>query len=320
MESGAAGTPIAGTPASVATGSGVRKKKCGCRWKRTKSKLAPTGGPGPGRPRKESSPAPLMLEKKKQQQQVVWPTFEELCIALNSCDWDTHMAKEFENFKRLGLLQKATELYDITPVSTWLAQKRSTDENGARRLCKTVRAIQQWCAAAVHLQNYSTIPFSMAAASVATVARKDSTFAWETNLNLTSKATAFKLVRGCVEHFPATPFQESPHVMMYIFDQMYRVADVRAKGGHSTRMEKIQGDGRVQAGRNGVVGEGWERVVLINWMRLPIPVTLLDLTPEDVQVLRTDGPFVGSYDNVYPIISTRHVRVRKHLQPPYSPP
>ena len=313
----------AGTPASVVTGSGVRKKgskRRGAKWKRVKSRLAPTQGPGPGRPHKASTPA-SHKKKPENQKEPHWYDFTELAVAINSCKWDAHMTKEFENYQKLGVLQKATQLFDITPVSTYLAKKKGSEENQARRLCKQVRLIQQWCAAAVHLQNQQVIPFSMATASVAALARKKSSEDWATDLNLTSKNTAIKIVQGCVEHYPPTPFEESPYVMMYIFDQMYRVADVRAKKGHSTRTEKIQGDGTRQGARNqGVPGEGWERTVLINWCRLPIPTRLLGLSSADIQLLKSQGPITQSYDHIYPIISTNHVRAHLTHITMCSPP
>ena len=64
------------------------------------------------------------------------------------------------------------------------------------------------------------------------------------------------------------------------------------------------------------IGEGWENVVFINWMRVPIPASLLNLGQADVSELIERGPLTRSYDMVYPLIAVHTVAPL----PPYPDP
>ena len=129
------------------------------------------------------------------------------------------------------MLEKAKELLDITPVSTYLEQNRASEANAVKRLCKKGRMVLRWCAEATHANNEAIIPFSMAARSVARVARRVAERDWTESADLVTKKTAHKLVRGMAARRPGPDFVQSMRVFVHVYDQVYRVADCKAKQG-----------------------------------------------------------------------------------------
>ena len=139
--------------------SGTSKKRRGAGWKRPKSRLGmSTSGPGPGRPFLETPELALKVNLDNISSKT---KFEDLVDALNSCEWDKHIYREALGYKNLGMLEKAKELLDITPVSTYLEHNRASEANALKRLCKKGRMVLRWCAEATHANNEAIIPFSM---------------------------------------------------------------------------------------------------------------------------------------------------------------
>ena len=217
------------------SGSGTKKKKRGSGFTRVKSRLADPSSRGPGRPHLAES-----LELKIKDGMVPsTTTFEALVDAFNSCNWAEHIYNEALYYKKSGLLDKAMELFDVTPVSTYIEQNRMSKHSKVQRLCKTGRMILKWCAESTHANNQNIIPFSMAARSVALVARRTAEMTWTESTDIVAKKTAHKIIRGMSARRPEPDFQESRRVFVFVYDQVYRVADNKAKGGKTTAQERV---------------------------------------------------------------------------------
>ena len=283
------------TPASVQTLQKCKRKR-GAGWKRAKRHRPSVEGVRVvGRPSKgvvENS------DMKKHVSKVT--TFDDLCDMLNSSNWAYHIYLEALGYKMNGMLDKARELYDITPISTYLEQNRATDANKAKYLCKSGRVILNWCAEATHLKNEYKIPFSIAARSVAKLARRSSSMQdWTDSANVVARKTAIKIVNGMARRRPRPDFVESPRIFLYVYDQVYRVADCKAKGGKSTAQPRVMGTGADNVKATGIES-GWCRQVFVNWFRIPIPQALVQLNQEDLDLIRRVGPLTQGFDSVYP--------------------
>ena len=81
-----------------------------------KSKLASEATKGPGRPRRaeadELKIADGMIPSSTK--------IEALVDKLNSCNWSEHIYDEALYYKKAGILDKAKELFDVTPVSSYI--------------------------------------------------------------------------------------------------------------------------------------------------------------------------------------------------------
>ena len=218
-----------------APSSFTSKKRRGHGWKKAKSKLASEATRGPGRP-----PQAEAHELKIVDGMISSSTkFGALVDKLNSCNWAEHIYDEALYYKKVGTLDKAMELFDVTPVSTYIEQNRMSKYSKVQRLCKTGRMILKWCAESTHANNQNIIPFSMAARSVALVARRTAERTWTESTDIVAKKTAHKIIRGMSAGRPEPDFQESRRVFVFVYDQVYRVADNKAKGGKTTAQERV---------------------------------------------------------------------------------
>ena len=218
-----------------APSSFTSKKRRGHGWKRAKSKLASEATRGPGRP-----PQAEAHELKIVDGMISSSTkFGALVDKLNSCNWAEHIYDEALYYKKIGTLDKAMELFDVTPVSSYIEQNRGSKTLQLERMCKKGRMILKWCAEATHENNHSIIPFSMAARSVAKIAHKATAREWSESTDVVDKKTALKYVHGQAARRPEPAFAQSLRVFVYVYDQVYRVADNKAKGGKTTAQECV---------------------------------------------------------------------------------
>ena len=127
----------------------------------------------------------------------------------------------------------------------------------------------KWCSEATHLKNHHVIPFTIMARSIAMLAHRVSGQVWEDNSSLVGMRTAQRAVNAMTSVRPPPSFWASLRVFVMIYDQVHRVADVKAKKGQTTKLEKIDGGGFAQM---------WAQDTYVNVITIPIPEALFRLS------------------------------------------
>ena len=167
-----------------------------------------------------------------------------LCVKLNSDEWERHAHEEMMGYAASGLLAKAVELFSAAQVSSYIQQKRGAEETQLTRLDQGARVALDWCATATHERNRFIIPFTMAARSVVKIGRKTTNLDWSESKNIVSKPMAIKIVGRQTELREPPKFVESRRVVVYVYDQLYRVDDRHHKQRiGTTALQRVMGTG-----------------------------------------------------------------------------
>jgi len=117
-----------------------------------------------------------------------------------------------------------------------------------------------------------------------------------------SKPMAIKIVGRQTELREPPKFVESRRVVVYVYDQLYRVDDRHHKQRiGTTALQRVMGTGEESEKKH---------QVYINWFRIPIPASLVDLDQADLDRIREVGPHSESYDTVYARLRKRQVRAQ----------
>ena len=165
------------------------------------------------------------------------------------------------------------------------------EETILRSLDKATRTVIDWCAHATYARNTHDIPFSIAARSLVKVGRKTTNRDWQESRDVCSKPTAVKYVEGVTALREPPEFDESGRCMVYVYDQVHRTADRHHKQRiGTTALECVKGDGSISE---------LARTTYVNWFRIPIPASLVDLDQADLDRIREVGPLSQTYDSVY---------------------
>ena len=214
-------------------------------------------------------------------------------------------AQELAYYERIGMLAAASALINTAPASTYLQKRRGSEHAKARRMAQDVHAVMRWCAEALHRCNQRLLPPSMAARSVAYLGHKASNYVWSNDGGLISKPAAISLVHNMMKVRPPPAYEQSLRVVFYVYDQVYRNLEKRHSKKGGTRVQRIDGTGEARSGT--ALTKEYERVIFINYFRVPVPVALPALTQPDVDELRRVGPFTRSYDEIYSMLQPTRV-------------
>ena len=118
---------------TVATKAGRRRRRRGSGWTPKAKKSSNEAGPGPGR-RPASAEEPAHKKTKTK----VAPTHrrgDALIDALNSCEWSDYVLEELRIYANNGMLEKAKDLLNTAPVSTYLA-RADVSKDATRKLVR----------------------------------------------------------------------------------------------------------------------------------------------------------------------------------------
>ena len=223
-----------------------------------------------------------------------------MALRLWATTYGREHASEQEEYVRNGAYEKARALLANTAPSTYQQQNRSREAALSIREAKARAMRMGWCAKAAHQNNYRHIPFSMASRSIQHLGHKSSVRSWTEQFNVLARSTTVRLVNAMVAVRPACSFTPSCRIRVYFYDQVYRVKSCGAKKNKSTAQERITGAGTPAL-------NSYAADTYINTVHLPVPIELPDLTQEDVTQLTAHGPYTGSWDQVYPMLSVSKV-------------
>ena len=154
-------------------------------------------------------------------------------------------ALEFEAtyYETTGQLQRALELSSGAEQSSYRQRGLGGEKQAAR---DRQRALMQ-CSVAEHAANQQRISFSMAARSVAQLARKSqSKKAWAENPALTAHITAYQLVQEMMVVRPAHTFMGEKDMLngVFVYDQVFRSDGCNTKSGQSRGMQRLNNEGQ----------------------------------------------------------------------------
>ena len=175
------------------------------------------------------------------------PEWREVMSNPTAWLWDVNylptFVRELQIYEAMGLFAKAAELLDTAPASTYLQQHRGTEAKQIKRMTEDVRALMRWCAEAVHRRNKLLLPPTMVARTISALGHKVNTHAWQEDGTTLTKPTGIKLIHQMVKCRPSPHYAESPRVVVYVLDQVYRHADSRHSRKAGTSQDRIDGDG-----------------------------------------------------------------------------
>ena len=281
--------------------AGARRPRRGSGWARRKSRVVEPSERGVGRP-----PGSTALVR-----QVPDSDMREFFTTPMNYMWLDILApvfaQELAHYERMGMLAAASHLLNTAPASTYLQQRRGSEHAKARRMAGDVHAVMRWCAEALHRRNQRLLPPSMAARSVAYLGHKASYYVWSNDGGLISKPSAIGLVHDMMKVRPPPAYEQSIRVFFYVYDQVYRNVEKRHSRKGGTQVARIDGTGTARANGTALAKE-YERAIFINFFRVPVPVSLPNLSQADVDELRRLGPFTNSYRGIYSMLQPTRVR------------
>jgi hypothetical protein len=244
---------------------------------------------------------------------------DKQAATLWSCDYRAEYAKEEEGYVASGMLALAAQLVGAAPASTYLRQGRAGEPAALARDLKGRHMMMRWCGEAAHEKNRHHLPFSVLSRSVAHLGHGYPSTSWAESGTVTSRKTAIDAVHAMMRQRPPSRFQQDERIGIACFDQVYRVKDCGAKKNKSTAAEKIDGTGNAKTQHRRTVLRTWESQTYVNVVRVRVPVSLANLNQADVDQLREVGPFIGAWDQVYPLLHPDTVCCRSSLPQPNNP-
>ena len=226
------------------------------------------------------------------------PGTRELYRMLWEPNYASSVLHELMVYENNGLLEKARHLMDTAPVSLYIKHNRATEAALIKRADKHTRQVAKWCSEATHMKNQKVIPFTIMARSIAMLGHRVPGRAWEDNNSLINMVTAIRAVKGMTSVRPPPSFRASPRVFVMIYDQVNRIADVKAKKGKTTKLEKIDGGGFAQM---------WAQDTYVNVITIPIPEALFRLSQPELDEIRRVGPLTRPYERAFVRLQIPHV-------------
>lgn len=251
-------------------------------WTRRKIHVAQPAERGPGRP---AGTTQLAKEIPDAQWRVL---FTDPKVFFWTSEWRSTFGRELLVYKALGMFDKAGELLDTAPASTYLLDSVATEASQMKRMTQDIFAVMRWCAEAMHRRNTRLIPPSMAGRSIAMLGHKVPKHVWQVDGTIVSKPVVIKWIHELTAVRPAPAFQQSLRILFYVGDQVWRNMETRHSRKPGTSQDRIDGTGAA-------FRQAWQREVFFNYFRVPVPLSLAQLTQEDVDLLRRDGPLTQSY-------------------------
>jgi len=146
-------------------------------------------------------------------------------------------------YETTGQLQRALELQEGAEQSSY----RQRGLGGAKQAARDRQRALMQCSVAEHAGNQHRISFSMAARSVAQLARRSqSKKAWAENPALTSHLTAYQIVEEMMKVRPEHTFMGEKDLLnaVFVYDQVFRTEGCNTKSGQSRGMQRLNNKGQ----------------------------------------------------------------------------